>query len=127
MSTAMFSAYDWFSWALLSAVFAALTAIFAKLGLEGIDSDFATLVRTVVILVTLRGFVSFAGKWSNPFALQAEELALFGVVRAGHGGVVGLLLSRVAGRGCLEGRAGGQIESPARGRLRHCFSTSVRR
>jgi len=37
---------DWFYWAVLSAVFAALTAIFAKIGLEGIDSDFATLVRT---------------------------------------------------------------------------------
>ncbi|MEP7154866.1 MAG: transporter, partial [Betaproteobacteria bacterium] len=36
----------WLFWALLSAVFAALTAIFAKIGLEGIDSDLATLVRT---------------------------------------------------------------------------------
>ena len=38
-------AHDWFYWALLSAVFAALTAIFAKIGLEGIDSDLATLIR----------------------------------------------------------------------------------
>ena len=36
---------DWFYWALLSAVFAALTAIFAKIGLEGVDSDLATLIR----------------------------------------------------------------------------------
>jgi bacterial/archaeal transporter family protein len=42
----MTAAYVWFYWALLSAVFAALTAIFAKIGLEGIDSDLATLVRT---------------------------------------------------------------------------------
>src|SRR4029077_4642278 len=35
---------QWFYWALWSAVFAALTAIFAKLGLEGVDSDLATLV-----------------------------------------------------------------------------------
>ena len=68
----MTSAYDWFYWALLSAVFAALTAIFAKLGLAGIDSDFATLVRTVVILVTLTGFVGVTGKWSNPVALHAK-------------------------------------------------------
>ncbi len=53
----MTSEYGWFYWALLSAVFAALTAIFAKVGLEGIDSDFATLVRTFVIIVTLTGFV----------------------------------------------------------------------
>ena len=68
----MASAHDWFYWALLSAVFAALTAIFAKLGLAGIDSDFATLVRTVVILVALTGFVGVTGKWSDPFALQGK-------------------------------------------------------
>jgi transporter family protein len=66
------SAYDWFYWALLSAVFAALTAIFAKLGLAGIDADFATLVRTWVILITLTGFVVAAGKWRNPLALRAH-------------------------------------------------------
>ena len=53
---------DWFYWALLSAVFAALTAIFAKIGLEGIDSDLATLIRTFVIVVALAGFVYAAGK-----------------------------------------------------------------
>ena len=48
---------SWFSWALLSAIFAALTAIFAKIGLEKVDSDMATLIRTVVILVVLTGFI----------------------------------------------------------------------
>lgn len=60
---------NWFIWAIFSAVFAALTAIFAKVGLEGIDSDLATLVRTVVIFVVLSAFVYFTGKWSNPLAL----------------------------------------------------------
>jgi transporter family protein len=60
----------WFYWALWSAIFAALTAIFAKLGLEGVDSDLATLVRTAVIIVVLAGFVYAAGKWSNPLALS---------------------------------------------------------
>lgn len=55
-----------FFWAVLSAVFAALTAIFAKIGLEGIDSDPATLMRTVVIPVVLAAFVVAAGKWVNP-------------------------------------------------------------
>ncbi len=41
---------SWQFWALCSAAFAALTAIFAKVGVENIDSDFATLIRTVVIL-----------------------------------------------------------------------------
>jgi len=62
----------WFAWALLSAVFAALTAIFAKIGLEGVDSDLATLIRTVVILIVLAGFVYFTGKCSNPFDLHPK-------------------------------------------------------
>ena len=49
----MTSASGWFFWALLSAAFAALTAIFAKIGLEGVDSDLATLIRTVVILLAV--------------------------------------------------------------------------
>ena len=58
----------WLFWALLSAVFAAMTAIFAKLGLSGMDSDLATLVRTAIIFLILAGFVYFSGKWSDPFA-----------------------------------------------------------
>jgi transporter family protein len=68
----MISVTNWFVWALLSAVFAALTAIFAKIGLEGVDSDLATLIRTFVILIVLAGFVYFAGKYSNPFELRPK-------------------------------------------------------
>ena len=68
----MSSAHDWFFWALLSAVFAALTAIFAKIGLEGVESDLATLIRTGVIMIVLAGFVYFTGKWSNPFELHSK-------------------------------------------------------
>lgn len=63
---------NWFLWALLSAVFAALTAIFAKIGLEGVDSDLATLIRTVVIMAVLAAFVYFTGKWSDPFKLTSR-------------------------------------------------------
>jgi len=63
---------SWFFWALSSAAFAALTAIFAKIGLEGVDSDLATLVRTVVITAVLAAFVSSTGKWSNPFDLSSR-------------------------------------------------------
>jgi bacterial/archaeal transporter family protein len=66
----MLSGQSWFYWALLSAIFAAMTAIFAKIGLEGVDSDYATLIRTFVILLVLSGFVYFAGKWSDPFTLN---------------------------------------------------------
>ncbi len=64
----------WFHWALLSAVFAALTAIFAKIGLEGVDSDLATLVRTAVIGTVLACFVVATGKWANPLTLSAKTL-----------------------------------------------------
>ncbi len=70
----MLSTSNWLIWALLSAVFAALTAIFAKIGLAGVDSDFATLIRTAVILVILAVFVVVAGKWSNPLALSVRTL-----------------------------------------------------
>src|SRR5205085_8987800 len=64
----------WLPWALGSAVFAALTAIFAKIGLEGVDSDFATLVRTVVIVAVLGLFVTVTNKWRNPFELSARSV-----------------------------------------------------
>jgi bacterial/archaeal transporter family protein len=63
---------NWFIWALFSAVFAALTAIFAKIGLKGVDSDLATLIRTAVIITVLAGFVYFTGKWSNPLRLSSR-------------------------------------------------------
>ncbi|WP_432261078.1 EamA family transporter [Cupriavidus sp. TMH.W2] len=56
----------WFAWALMSAVFAAFTAIFAKVGLAGIDPDMATLVRVVIITGVLAVFVAVTGKWGNP-------------------------------------------------------------
>jgi transporter family protein len=62
----------WLYWAILSAVFAALTAIFAKVGVQGVDSDLATLVRTAIVMVVLSMFVWFAGKWSNPFTLSSK-------------------------------------------------------
>ncbi|MCE5270778.1 EamA family transporter [bacterium] len=62
---------SWFIWAFLSAVFAAFTAIFAKIGLSGVDSDLATLIRTMVIMIVLAAFVYYAGKWSNPFKLAS--------------------------------------------------------
>lgn len=68
------SPHGWFFWAALSACFAALTAIFAKIGIRGIDSDFATLIRTIVIVFVLAAFVWSAGKWSDPRMLSAKTL-----------------------------------------------------
>ncbi|MEO8856493.1 MAG: EamA family transporter [Burkholderiaceae bacterium] len=75
----MATASSWFYWALLSAVFAALTAIFAKLGVQGVDSDLATLVRTGVIIVLLAAFVWFTGKWTNPLQLPKRTWLFLGL------------------------------------------------
>ena len=66
MNTAFSS---WQIWAVLSAVFAALTAIFAKVGVSGINPDFATLVRTVVILAVLSGIIAATGQWQPPASI----------------------------------------------------------
>lgn len=54
---------SWPLWAALSAVFAALTAIFGKLGVEKINADFATFLRTVIILGVLGAIVAGTGVW----------------------------------------------------------------
>lgn len=47
----MVGTYNWFIWAVFSAVFAALTAIFAKIGIANVNSDLATLIRTAIIFL----------------------------------------------------------------------------
>ncbi|OYU70054.1 MAG: transporter [Alphaproteobacteria bacterium PA2] len=54
---------NWLPWALGSAGFAALTAIFAKIGIENINSDYATMIRTTVILAITTGIVVASGQW----------------------------------------------------------------
>jgi bacterial/archaeal transporter family protein len=65
---------SWIMWGLLSGMFAALTAVLAKVGLEGVDSDYATLVRTVVILLVLGGLVWATGKWRDPADMPPRSL-----------------------------------------------------
>lgn len=57
---------SWQVWALLSAAFAALTAIFAKVGVANVDSDFATFVRTIVIMLALGAILAATGKFHAP-------------------------------------------------------------
>jgi transporter family protein len=75
----MTTSNNWFIWAALSAVFAAFTAIFAKIGIRGVDSDLATLIRTVIITFLLSGFVWFTGKWSNPLELSTKTWLFLGL------------------------------------------------
>src|SRR3546814_19382197 len=57
-----------------SSCFVSLTSVCAKLGLQLVDSDFSTLIRTVVIVVALAAFVAATGKLSNPLALPPSTL-----------------------------------------------------
>ncbi|MGR7997547.1 MULTISPECIES: EamA family transporter [unclassified Xanthobacter] len=57
---------SWLFWALLSAGFAALTAIFAKVGVADIPSDLATLIRTVIILALVAAIAFAGGQWRAP-------------------------------------------------------------
>ena len=68
MNSTIFS--TWQLWAVLSAIFAALTAIFAKVGVANINSDLATFIRTCVILLTLALIVYATGQFENPTSIS---------------------------------------------------------
>ena len=73
---------SWLLFALGSALFAALTALFGKLGVAGINSNLATFIRTVVILLVTAGILSLRQEWSRPWALPLHSwifLVLSGV------------------------------------------------
>ena len=55
----------WFVYALLSAVFAALTSILAKIGIDGVNSNLATAIRTVVVVIMAWGMVLFTNAQSG--------------------------------------------------------------
>jgi bacterial/archaeal transporter family protein len=77
---------SWQTWAILSAAFAALTAIFAKIGVENVNSDFATFIRTIVILCVLGAILSATGQWQPPASISPRSfgfLALSGLATGG--------------------------------------------
>ena len=70
----------------MSAVFAALTAIFAKIGVENINSDFATFIRTIVILITLAFILAGTGQFQTPGSVSGRTylfLVLSGLATGG--------------------------------------------
>jgi transporter family protein len=67
---------SWQFWALMSAAFAALTAIFAKVGVENVNSDFATFIRTIVIMGVLGMILVGTGQW-QPLASISQRTYLF--------------------------------------------------
>ena len=65
-------AASWQFWAIGSACFAALTAIFAKVGIENVNSDFATFVRTVIILALVTAIMVVGGAWQPPASVSSR-------------------------------------------------------
>ncbi len=63
---------SWQFWALLSAAFAALTSIFAKVGVANVNPDFATFVRTIVVIVALAAVLSATGQWQDPAGISSR-------------------------------------------------------
>ncbi|WP_294395309.1 EamA family transporter [uncultured Clostridium sp.] len=63
----------WIVFALLSALFAALTSILAKIGIEGINSNLATAIRTIVVLIMAWGIVFFTGTHSEISNIQGKS------------------------------------------------------
>ena len=77
---------SWQFWALASAAFAALTAIFAKVGVENVNSDFATFIRTIVILLVLGAILAVTGQFQSPGSISSRSywfLILSGVATGG--------------------------------------------
>ena len=63
----------WWIYALISAIFAALTAIFVKVGVKNMDADLATAIRTVIILIITWGIVFIKGTAKNISSLSSQN------------------------------------------------------
>ena len=63
---------SWQLWALLSAVFAALTALFAKVGVEAIPSDLATFIRTLIVAAVLALILAASGQFQSPASISGR-------------------------------------------------------
>ena len=76
---------SWQFWAILSAMFAALTAIFAKVGVEDINPDLATFIRTIIVLLSL-AFILFAtGQFTRPGPISGKSWAFLVLSELGTG------------------------------------------
>ncbi len=63
---------SWQFWALLAAIFAAMTAIFAKVGVSEINSNFATFIRTIVVVLALAALIWMTGEYQSLSSLSGK-------------------------------------------------------
>jgi bacterial/archaeal transporter family protein len=76
---------SWQAWAVLSAVFAALTAIFAKVGVEDINPDVATFIRTIIVLISFSLILFATGQFTNPGPISTRSWAFLVLSGLGTG------------------------------------------
>lgn len=81
----------WLIYALLSALMAALVAIFGKLGLAGVDSNTATALRAVIMAIFLVLVIAFEGKLSQIPTIMANKKAITFIVLSGVAGALSWL------------------------------------
>ncbi len=114
--TALAMTTSWLFWALLAAAFAALTAIFGKLGVEHVNADFATLLRTLVVVVGPGGHRP-GHRAGATLASIAGRSYLFLLLSGVATGLSWLCYYRRSSWARLAGGAGGQVERGAGGDL----------
>ena len=100
----------WILFAVLSAVFAALTSILAKVGIENVNSNLATAIRTAVVLVMAWGMVFLTHAQSGLPEISKKKLAFSDTIRYRDRRFVALLLPRASARRSVKGRSYRQAE-----------------
>jgi Co/Zn/Cd efflux system component len=120
MNASAFS--SWQFWAVLSAVFAALTAIFAKVGVENVNSDLATFIRTIVVICILGLIVYATRQFQNPSEISGRTYLFLLLSGLGTGRVMAVLFPRAETRQRGASGADRQIERRAGRHLRRAVS-----
>ena len=92
----------WFIFALLSAIFASLTSILAKIGIDGVNSNLATAIRTVVVVMMAWGMVFFDSYTKRIIRNQSKKLGIFDSIRIGYGSFLVMLLQSVTDGGSFK-------------------------
>lgn len=95
----------WFVFALLSAIFAALTSILAKVGINGVNSNLATAIRTVVVVIMAWGMVYLTNAQNGISGISRKSWIFLILSGLSTGAVMALLLQGIANRRGIEGCA----------------------
>ncbi len=91
----------WLVFAILSSVFAALTSILAKVGIDGVNSNLATAIRTVVVLVMAWAMVFLTNTQSGIVEIS-KRVDVFNFIRSCYRSILAMLLQSITDRRCIK-------------------------